>query len=126
MDIVMRTVIAAGLLTGSLCAGLPAHAQSLPGSGLYVGLAAGYGWGGSQPRDEVIPQPPPPPPVVVDETPEDGNYRVRGGSLGLGAGYGFAFGQLLLGLEGDVNWSGIEGSSSVCGGDHTCGTRLDG
>lgn len=121
----MRT-FAASLIMLAASATLAA-AQSAPGSGAYIGIGAGFGWGNSSQRDEVIPTPPPPPPVILDpELPADGSYRVRGASLGLAAGYGFVAGQLLYGFEGDINWSSIEGSSQVCGGDHKCGTSLEG
>lgn len=32
----------------------------------------------------------------------------------------------MFGVEGDINWANVEGSSSVCGGDHICGTKLEG
>jgi outer membrane immunogenic protein len=121
----MRIVFAAVAAACGLVLPLAAQAQSVPGTGPYIGINAGYGWGNSQQRDEVIPQLPPPPPVI-NNVPADGDYRVRGAALGLGLGYGFLVDKLLIGIEGDVNWSGIEGASQVCGGDHKCGTRLDG
>lgn len=45
--------------------------------------------------------------------------------MGLSAGYGLMFGNLLLGVQGDINWADIDGSSPVCGGNHRCGTELD-
>ena len=117
----MRTWIAIGLLAGSLAAYSPASAQSLPGTGPSIGFTSGYGWGGSRQRDEFIPPPP-----VIPQNNNDGNYDVRGGSIGLAAGYGFLLNQWLLGVEADINLADIDGSSSACGGTHRCGTELEG
>ncbi len=118
----MRIWKVAGLFAGSFLMLSPAFAQSLPGTGPFIGTSAGYGWGASQQRDDFVT---PPPPVVQNGPVNDGDYDVRGASVGLGAGYGFLLGKLLLGVEADISWSGIDGSSSVCGGNHTCGTELD-
>lgn len=87
-----------------------------------MGLNAGYGFGDSSQRDSRI-TPPAPPPLPI---PGDGDYHVRGGSVGITAGYGSLINKWLLGIEGDINWADISGSSSVCGTNHTCGARLEG
>ena len=93
----------------------------------YVGVNAGFGWGNSSQQST---------PVVLDdeevlddEQPvlqeADGSYKVNGGLIGVTAGYNWQFSNLLVGLEGDLGWAGIKGSSSVCGGTHECGTKLN-
>ena len=118
----MRIAIFSCMLACGLTAAQSAQAQSLPSVGSYMGMNVGYGWGNSTQRDNVIP----PPPRVPLPVQDDGSYSVNGGSIGLTAGYGVIVNQVLLGIEGDINWSDIAGSSNVCGGNHVCGTKLDG
>lgn len=63
-------------------------------SGAYVGLNGGYGWNSSS-----------------------SNGGLVGGTLG----YNYQTGPWVLGLEGDLDWSNINGSSA-CGAT-TCGTK---
>ena len=96
----------------------------------YVGVNAGFGWGNSSQQSTVIGGGPAPvelAPVELEPVPQDadGSYKVNGGLIGVTAGYNWQFSNWLVGLEGDLGWAGIEGSSSVCGGTHECGTKLD-
>jgi len=118
----MRRVVLVVILVFGLVSAQSIGAQSQSSDGPYIGVVTGFGWGNSSQRDEVIPTPPPP----EEEVPADGDYRVRGGTIGLTAGYNVLIGQLLLGIEGDINWSEISGSSALCGGNHVCGTNLEG
>jgi outer membrane immunogenic protein len=54
---------------------------------------------------------------------------VSGGALGATLGSNWQQGLWVFGLEGDLSWTGISGSSNVCGPTtatpHPCGTKLD-
>jgi outer membrane immunogenic protein len=71
--------------------------------GFYLGVNGGGGWGRS----------------TWDSA---GEFDLSGGVLGGTAGFGWQYGQVLLGVEGDVDWSGVTGTTSVaCAGG--CTTR---
>lgn len=73
-------------------------------SGFYLGANGGGGWGDSRWQGM-------------------GRANLSGGMAGGTAGYNWQFGQSVLGLEGDVDWSGLQGSvaSAACPGG-TCST----
>ena len=98
----------------------------------YVGVNAGFGWGNSSQQSTVIgggpaPDELGPAPDELGPVPQDadGSYKANGGLIGVTAGYNWQFSNWLVGLEGDLGSAGIKGSSSVCGGTHECGTKLD-
>ena len=96
----------------------------------YVGVNAGFGWGNSSQQSTVIGgglAPVELAPVELEPVLQDadGSYKVNGGLIGVTAGYNWQFSNWLVGLEGDLGSAGINGSSSVCGGTHECGTKLD-
>jgi outer membrane immunogenic protein len=62
-------------------------------TGFYIGINGGGGFGSSN----------------WDST---GSRDVSGGVVGGTAGYNFQFSQAVIGVEGDVDWSGINGSST--------------
>ena len=62
--------------------------------GFYLGINGGGGWGRSQ-WDGV------------------GKFDVSGGLIGGTIGYNWQFGQAVVGIEGDIGWSGIRGSTTV-------------
>jgi outer membrane immunogenic protein len=74
-------------------------------SGFYLGVNGGGGWGRSYWRDSS---------TGVD---------LSGGQVGGTAGYNWQFGQAVFGLEGDIDWSGLQGTnpSVLCPGG-SCGT----
>jgi outer membrane immunogenic protein len=74
-------------------------------TGAYVGINGGYGWGTS----------------TFSAPFATGSFDVSGGLVGGTLGYNYQVGQGVFGLEGDIDWSGIQGST-VCGGT-TCETR---
>jgi outer membrane immunogenic protein len=86
--------------------------------GVYIGLNAGYGFGHSD---------------WTDETGGTGNFAANGGVAGGTLGINYAgFGDwVLLGFEGDFDWSGAKGSASCSnlGGmltpNATCQTLVD-
>ena len=85
-------------------------------TGFYVGINGGGGWGNSEWSS------------LVGST---GSFDVSGGLVGGTIGYNWQLGQWVFGLEGDIDWSDIRGStsSSVCAGTScetvTTGWALD-
>ena len=77
-------------------------------TGFYVGINAGGGWGRS---DFSVP-------FASD------SFNTSGGLVGGTLGYNWQMGRAIFGLEGDVDWSNIRGSS-ICGGITSCETRND-
>jgi outer membrane immunogenic protein len=74
-------------------------------TGFYLGVNGGGGWGRS----------------IWDRT---GNLDLSGGVIGGTAGFNWQTGQVVLGIEGDVDWSGVSGSTSTfCFAG--CATRND-
>jgi outer membrane immunogenic protein len=81
----------------------PAYNPIYTWTGFYVGINGGGGWGRSQ-WDGVD------------------TFDVSGGLIGGTVGYNWQFGQAVLGAEGDIDWSGIKGTTTVlCPGG--CETR---
>ena len=76
-------------------------------TGFYLGLNGGYGFGRSQ----------------YNGTLPSGSFDAGGGLFGATVGYNWQTGPLVLGLEGDIDWSGMKGSGA-CGG-FSCDTRND-
>jgi outer membrane immunogenic protein len=65
-------------------------------TGFYIGINGGFGWGDSR----------------WDST---GRFDVSGPVIGGTAGYNWQFAQWVLGLEGDLDWSNIKGTTTaVC------------
>ena len=72
-------------------------------TGFYVGINGGGGWGNSQ---------------------WDGlnKFDLSGGMIGGTIGYNWQVGQIVVGAEGDIDWSGVKGNTGVlCGA--SCETR---
>ncbi len=78
-------------------------------TGFYVGINGGGGWG----RSDFSP------PFA------SGSFNTSGGLVGGTIGYNWQMpNNLVLGLEGDVDWSNIRGSS-LCGAGFSCSVRND-
>jgi outer membrane immunogenic protein len=77
-------------------------------TGFYAGINGGWGWGSS--NWSALP----------------GSFDINGGLFGGQLGYNWQFGQFVVGLEGDGDWSDIRGSSGVfmCG-VAACKTKND-
>jgi outer membrane immunogenic protein len=119
---VLATVGLAVLTVGS------AHGSDMPGrylpppraptyvpfftwNGFYVGFNAGYGFGQSNWNDTVT-------------SLSTGNFDVSGALLGGTIGYNYQLGGVVLGLEGDLGWAAIKGSTTTnC--PTTCQTQAD-
>lgn len=66
-------------------------------TGLYVGLAGGYGWGKAE---------------QTDATPfTSGRYSTHGGLIGATLGYNWQSGAAVFGVETDLSWASIKGST---------------
>jgi outer membrane immunogenic protein len=78
----------------------PAFVPFFTWNGFYVGVNAGYGFGNSTWTDNVT-------------QVSTGNFKVSGALVGGTAGYNVQFGAYVFGLEGDVGWSGIKGSTTA-------------
>jgi len=77
-------------------------------TGAYVGINGGGGWGNS---DSAAPFASP-------------SYRVSGALVGGTLGYNWQWNQAVFGIEDDIDWSNIRGSSP-CGAGTSCETRND-
>ena len=77
-------------------------------TGFYVGINGGGGWGRSD----------------FGPTLPTGTFDTSGGLVGGTIGYNWQTGPWVLGLEGDIDWSNIRGSST-CGGGLSCSVRND-
>ncbi|MDO8878707.1 MAG: porin family protein [Pseudolabrys sp.] len=75
-------------------------------TGGYVGINGGYGWGTSN----------------FSAPATSGDFDTSGAMVGGTVGYNWQAGQTVFGLEGDIDWSNIRGSSA-CGVGLTCETR---
>jgi outer membrane immunogenic protein len=67
-------------------------------NGFYVGLNGGYGFGTTD---------------WTDPAASSGNFNVSGGLFGGQIGWNYQIGQVVLGIEGDMDWSGLKGSFST-------------
>lgn len=74
-------------------------------TGFYVGVNGGGGWGTSDYSAPLA----------------SGNFNTSGGLVGGTLGYNWQAGQMVLGLEGDIDWSNLRGDTT-CGGV-ACETR---
>src|SRR5688572_5354134 len=79
-------------------------------TGFYVGVNGGGGWGQSRHDFEAV-------------GTTTGDYRISGATAGGTLGANLQAGGLLLGVEGDMNWSDIGGSDSCPNPNFTCRTR---
>jgi outer membrane immunogenic protein len=66
-------------------------------AGPYVGINGGGGWGDSS----------------WSGAPATGSFDVSGGMIGGTIGYNWQQGPYVFGLEGDIDWSNIKGSTTV-------------
>lgn len=69
----------------------PAYAPAYNWSGFYLGINGGGGWGRS-------------------DWTTTGNFSTSGGLVGGTLGYNYQINQVVLGIEGDIDWANINGS----------------
>ncbi len=72
----------------------PAYAPTYTWSGFYIGVNGGWGFGQS----------------AWDTT---GSFDVSGGLVGGTLGYNYQIGQAVVGLEGDIDWADINGTTTA-------------
>jgi outer membrane immunogenic protein len=82
------------------------YVQMYNWTGAYVGINGGIGWGRSN----------------FSAPLTSGDFNTRGGMVGGTVGYNWQAGQAVFGLEGDLDWANINGSSA-CGVGLNCQTR---
>ncbi|HEX7954770.1 MAG TPA: outer membrane protein [Burkholderiales bacterium] len=109
------TVIVAALAAGSASAAdlamKPADpiapvATAYDWTGPYIGLHAGYGWGNEDDNQSTLSEGGPAP---VPEVPAD-KFSIDGFVGGAHAGYNYQIDQFVLGVEGDIDYTNLEGS----------------
>src|SRR5438876_7714345 len=79
-------------------------------SGVYLGINAGVGWGRSS----------------WDGVPRVPEFDVSGGVIGGTLGINWQFSTFVFGLEGDIDYANIRGSTTTNCAPSLCETRLDG
>lgn len=106
----MRRVSSLAVAIAALVSSLPAQASDMTAqpkstwSGPYIGLHAGYGRGDNQWSDFIDPVNP------TNVVPgNDAGYDLGGALAGAQIGYNWQVGRVVLGVEADANWSGIDG-----------------
>jgi outer membrane immunogenic protein len=83
----------------------PLYSPAFTWTGFYLGLNGGGGWGTSR----------------WDRT---GDFDLSGGVIGGTAGFNWQTGQVVIGIEGDADWSGVSGTTTpLCPAG--CATRND-
>lgn len=116
----MRSLIAAAGLalatTGAFAADLPSYEPApmvapIPTvydwSGLYVGINGGYGWGDSN--------------FKFKDVGTSSSTSFDGGMFGGQVGFNFQFGRgFLLGIEGDIDWTDLNGSDRCPNANFSC------
>lgn len=78
-------------------------------TGLYIGVNGGYGWARSEHQDTF--------------GVSSGTFNQNGGMIGGTLGYNWQSGAAVLGLEADLDWARINGSTS-CGAPFECYTNI--
>jgi outer membrane immunogenic protein len=114
----MKHVRLAGALTAALAAAtMTAHAADLPArpaysplpaaapvfnwTGIYLGINGGYGWGRQDPLSHITSQ--------YDKVNTDMDGWMFGGTFGAQ----IQSGHVVLGIEGDVDWANIKGTTTI-------------
>jgi outer membrane immunogenic protein len=103
------------LLSPALAADFPFKGQPAPyiapyynWTGFYIGINGGYGWDDSQWSFGAF---------------NTGNFNVSGAVVGGTIGYNIQFGAFVWGVEGDIAWSSIKGSTTAAFCGVTCRTE---
>src|SRR5579871_3819267 len=91
-------------------------------TGFYIGANAGYSWGRARTDAVSVAVPG----VAAIGVPGTGSLNLNGGVAGGQIGYNWQFSNWVWGLEGDGQWSGQRGSSTVICGATCTGTAAAG
>ena len=119
----MKKLLVAGIAAAAFC-GAPALAADLPvkapaykavapmfnWTGFYVGAQAGYQWHHVGFGDPI--------PII----PNLGTYNANGFIGGVHAGYNYQVGNVVAGIEGDIEWADASGRGIGTGTDTVIGT----
>lgn len=102
MRVMLGSVAALAMISSAMAADLPVKAPPPAPvmapvwnwSGFYIGINGGGGWGESQ---------------------WDGinKFDLSGGLIGGTIGYNWQVGQIVVGAEGDIDWSGVKGTTTA-------------
>jgi outer membrane immunogenic protein len=76
----------------------PAYVPFFSWNGLYVGVVGGYGWGTSK---------------WTNAAATTGDFSINGAFVGGTVGYNIQTGAVVFGLEGDVVWNTMKGSTTT-------------
>ena len=74
----------------------PVYAPAYSWTGFYAGINGGWGFGTSK-----------------WDIPPTGSFDIDGGLVGGTLGYNYQFGQGVVGIEGDIDWADINGTSTT-------------
>jgi outer membrane immunogenic protein len=113
----MKAQLLASLAFAALAASGAAKAadigQQMPSpynwTGLYVGVNGGGGWGNSDHN--------------FATGTSTGTFNIKGGMAGGGAGFNWQAGQFVAGVETDLDWADLNGSTSCPNVRFACGTN---
>ena len=79
----------------------PAPVAAYNWTGLYLGINGGYGWGKQDPL------------ALISSRFDNFDFGVNGGVVGGTSGAQLQLGHVVIGVETDLDWANINGSSSV-------------
>lgn len=104
--LLLTTALATPAMAADLGRAPPAQAASVSWSwtGPYVGLTAGYAWGAGV--ENAIG------PVVADGIPTSFSVSPKGWLAGGFGGFNYQLGAVVVGVEADLSWSDLRGSST--------------
>src|SRR3954466_5694264 len=106
LPLFVALAVAAGFAQSASAADMPAKAAAIAPvaapswTGFYLGISGGYGWGRSEQTD-----------ISVFGPFTSGQYSIDGVVLGATAGYNWQTGPLVLGVETDLSFASIRGST---------------
>ena len=109
-----------GLTAVASAADLPVKARVAPVSaapnwtGFYLGLAGGYGWGSTRQTAD-----------IASGINSGTDNNLNGGIFGLTYGYNWQTGPWVIGVEGDISWSGIKDTFNDNNGSFYCTTPFN-
>lgn len=90
-----------------------ALAPPLDWTGPYLGINGGAAWGTSR-QDQTL-----------AHSGSTGDFTISGGLAGGTVGYKFQLDNVVYGLEGDLDWAGVRGTSTCANPAFSCATQND-